>query len=96
MELQPQELISGAVTTVAGVLSYLARHFLKTIERDQRQTLTAIGKLEGRLESLIDETKRNTVATAKMGAELSAVWRFIDGAHQRATDTNKDPTCLPG
>lgn len=90
MELSAHELISGAITVVAGVLSYLARHFLQSIERDQKLVLSAVGKIEGKIEALTEEIRRSTLSQAKTQAELKAIWRFIDGAHLRATDNGNN------
>ena len=85
MLLDPN-LVSAVVTTSVAVFSYLVKSYFKKIHDELAGLRLCIGKLDGRLDALSGEIRANTVEGATTRAELKAVWRFIDGAHKRASD----------
>jgi ABC-type antimicrobial peptide transport system permease subunit len=79
-------LVSAVVTTSVAVFSYLVKSYFKKIHDELAGLRLCIGKLDGRLDALSSEIRANTVEGAQVRTEIKAVWRFIDGAHKRATD----------
>lgn len=80
-------LISGAFTLVIGAFAFLAKGLVSRIEKDLAKLGKEVAKLDGKLDALQRDIRENTVQSAKLGSEVSAVWRFID-APKRASDNN--------
>jgi ABC-type antimicrobial peptide transport system permease subunit len=79
-------LVSAVVTTFVAVFSYLVKSYFKKIHDEIAGLRLCLGRLDGRLDALSSEIRANTVEGAQVRTEIKAVWRFIDGAHKRATD----------
>jgi len=77
-----QDLILEAVGAIGlTAFAFFARgYFAAFAER--------FARLEGQLEALQMDIRQNTKEQAGMNSEMKAMWRFIDGAHERATDIN--------
>lgn len=70
-------------TTAAGgmaVLGFFARSYFAATAKD-------LAKIEGQLDSLQKDIRANTTELAIATTELKAIWRYIDGANERASDT---------
>ena len=76
------DLILEAVGAIGlTVFAFFARSYFAALAKD-------LARLEGNLAALQNDIRENTKELAGMTSELKAVWRFIDGAHERATDVN--------
>ena len=77
-----QDMILEAVGAIGlTAFAFFARSYFAALAKD-------LARLEGSLETLRADIRQNTVELAGMTSELRAIWRFVDGAHERATDVN--------
>lgn len=83
-----QNLVAGAITLALGAFAWMARTIFSKIEHELSTLGKGQAKLDGKLDSLQTEIRANTVSMTEARAELKAVWRFIDNAHERASDSN--------
>lgn len=89
MTLDLQQLASAVLTLMVGGIAYLVKHYLASFKKDLSHLSLAIAKLEGKVDSLSNDVRENTVEMAVSRKEFEAVWRAIDGAYGRASDSNK-------
>ena len=82
-----KEIVSIAVTVVVALFTYLVRSYFATIKTDLKELSGTISRLDGKLESLRETIKDNTIELAKNQSELKAIWRYID-APKRNSDAH--------
>jgi hypothetical protein len=88
------QVIGGsALTFLLGGVSFLARSYFQRIQEDIAEMRTTLrdegragGKVEGSLEALGRTVQAQTEATTQLRAEVNALWRFLEGSHERMTD----------
>lgn len=81
-------ILPGVATLVVSCVGYLVKYYFGQIAKNQKELTASINTLSGRLEGLHKDLRDNTVQMAITSTEVKAIWRFIDGAHERATDLN--------
>lgn len=88
MSIEPlkEYLLSAVVTGLGALFTYLGKSFLKRFSENQKKLYQEMIKIEGKLDMLAVELRKNTIENAKLQTEVKAVWRFIDRSHQRASD----------
>ena len=85
-------VIAAALAPVLlGAVGVVAAWTLRAYTRSITDAIEAVGKdvarLEGRLHSLEDSLAKTVNQLTRVSAELTAVWRFVDGAAaERASD----------
>lgn len=81
-------VLSGVFALGFAAFAFLAKSLVNRLERDLASVAKEVARLDGKLEALSRDIRENTVQSAKLGSEVSAVWRFIDNAPKRASDHN--------
>ena len=80
------QLIPVFLTAALAAFGYLLNFYFSKIHKDIEELKISLGRNEGRFEPLQAIMRENTIELIKLRTEVSAVWRFIDGANQRSTD----------
>lgn len=88
------QVIGGSlITFLLGGVSFLARSYFQRIQEDVSEMRTALrdegragAKVEGSVEALARAVQVQTEAITQLRAEVNALWRFLEGSHERMTD----------
>lgn len=75
-----------AATAALAVLGYLVNFYFGKIHKDIEELKMSLSKSDGRFEPLQNDLRENTIELIKLRSEVSAMWRFIDGANRRSSD----------
>lgn len=81
-----EHIIDAIAVGLVGLVGFLLTSFFSRPREDFVELKSSVDKLSGRLDVLTESVHRETTETAVMKQELRAVWRSIDGAHNRASD----------
>jgi hypothetical protein len=83
------KLVAAGIAVIGYFLHY---HFssikksIRGIKDTQLRQIENIAKLEGKIEILNKSLDVNSIALRDMTRDVRALWRGVDGAHQRASD----------
>lgn len=81
-----EQVLIGAATAFFALFTFLVRHYFASIRKDIHKFGEYVAKVDGRVETLIASDRINVAAIAGLSAESRALWRMVDGAHNRASD----------
>ena len=73
---------------IMGLMAFMIKGYFRGIQRELRQIGKDISRLEGHMTAVQDSVRSNTIETTKASSELKALWRHVDGGHERASDRN--------
>ncbi len=81
-------LVQVAAPVILAGIGWFVRSFFHRLEKDIQDVAKAFAKFEGQLLAMSQDLRNNTVETVKTSAEVRALWRVVDGGHQRSSDMN--------
>lgn len=87
MELSLREALAAGFV---GLLGFLLRSFFSKPAHDIDELKASIAKLDGKIAALVEGLHKETTELAVARQEIRAVWRIIDGAGKRSSDSKGD------
>lgn len=88
-----QIIVGGILTFALGGVSFLARSYFQRIQDDVAEMRTSLreegragAKVEGAVEACARDVKACADSITQLRAEVNALWRFLEGSHERMTD----------
>lgn len=69
-------------------MAFFIRSYARRIEKDVKDVGLYVSRLEGQLVSMQGDLRSHAIEITKASEQLKAAWRFIDRAHERASDSN--------
>lgn len=88
-------LITAAAPVVLAGIGFFIRSYFKHIEAaihdHARESAAALGELKGQLTTMQTDLRSNTIEVTKAATNITALWRYVDGAGKRASDLANGP-----
>lgn len=92
------EIIVGVVALLFAGFSFLVGFFFRSIRKDIKIVGKGVvelhkdqdkleAKFEGRFDAIQKDIRENTKEVSNLIGQVSALWRMVDGAHARASDS---------
>lgn len=88
LDLLKDYVLSGIVTALFALFTFLVRHYFSSIRKDIKHLDKAVTKLDARFDAMQKDMRENIKEISGLAAQTKALWRFIDGSHERASDYN--------
>jgi hypothetical protein len=89
LEALQDNLVSAFAAGFVAFLSFVIRHYFTLLRKEFNDGAKDIATLKGHLEALASDIRANTTANAVLTTEVRALWKFIDGAYERASDNSR-------